>query len=47
MNIYWKVSLRDVHWNQLKTENIETLYLLSGFKEPVQIDYKKAITFMD
>ena len=25
-------------WNQLKSENIETLYLLSALKEPVQID---------
>ena len=43
MNIYWKQSLRDVPGSQLKSENIETLYLLSALKEPVQIDYKKAI----
>ena len=38
-NTYWKQSLRAVPWNQLKSENIETLYLFSALKEPVQIDY--------
>ena len=32
MNNYWKQSLRCVPWNQLKSENIETLYLLSSQK---------------
>ena len=45
MNIYRKQSLRGgVPWNQLKKENIETLYPL---KEPVQIDYKKACSAME
>ena len=30
MNIIRKQSLRGVPWNQLKSENIETLYLLSA-----------------
>ena len=42
MNIYRKQSLRGVPSNQLKSENIEILYLLSALKEPVQIDCKKA-----
>ena len=40
MNIYWEES------NQVKSENIETLYLLSALKEPVQIDYEKACSVM-
>ena len=47
MDIYRKQSLRGVPWNQLKSENIETLYLLSALKEPVQIDYKKACSVME
>ena len=42
MNIYQSQSLRSVPWNQLKSENTETLYLLSAMKEAVQIDSKKA-----
>ena len=47
MNIHWKQSLRDFIWNQLKSENIETLYLLSAFKQLVQIDYKKVYSVME
>ena len=46
MNIYWKQSLRGVPLNQVKSENLETLYLLSALKEPVQIDYEKACSVM-
>ena len=45
ININWKQSLRVVPWNQLKSENIETLYLLSTWKESVQIDNKKACCY--
>ena len=41
LNIYRKQSLRVVLWNHFKSGNIETLYLLSALKEPVQINYKK------
>ena len=41
MSIYRKQLLRGVPWNQLKSENTKTLYLLSALKEPVPI-YKKA-----
>lgn len=37
MNIYQKESLRPVPWNQLKSDNIETLQLLSELEEPVLI----------
>ena len=47
MNIYWKQSLRGVPWNQLKSVNIETLYLMIALKEPAQIDYKKAWSIME
>ena len=47
MNIYRKQSLRDVPWNQLKSDNIETLYLLSALKRPVQNDYKIACFVME
>ena len=40
LNIYRKQSLRVVLWNHFKSGNIETLYLLSALKEPVQINYK-------
>ena len=42
MNIYQKQLTRGVPWNQLKSENIEILYLLSTLKEPVQINNKKS-----
>ena len=45
MSTYWKQSLRGVPWNQLKSGNIETLYILSALKEPVQIYYKKACSY--
>ena len=47
MNIYMKQSLKGVPWNQLKSENVETLYLLSALKEPVQMDCKKACSVME
>ena len=37
----WELSLRAVPWNQLKSESIETLYLLSALKTPSLI-HKKA-----
>ena len=46
MNIYSKQSLSGIPGNQLKSENIPTLYLFSALKEPVQIDYKKARSVM-
>ena len=45
MSTYWKQSLRGVPWNQLKSGNIETLYILSALKEPVQIYYKKGCSY--
>ena len=36
-----------VPWNQLKSENIEILYLLWALKELVQMDYKKACCVME
>ena len=47
MNIYQKQSLRGVHWTQLKSDNIETLYDLSALKEPVQIDCKNTCSLME
>ena len=47
MNIYRKQSLRDVPWNQLKSDNTETLYLLSALKGPVQNDYEIACFVME
>ena len=38
MNIYQAQALTGVPSNQLKRENIETLYLLSALKETVQIN---------
>ena len=46
-SICLKESLRDVPWNQLKSENTETLYFLSALKEPEQIDYKKASSILE
>ena len=43
MKIYQNQSLRGVPWNQLESENIKTLYLLSALKEPVQINRDKSI----
>ena len=47
MNIYRKQCLIGVPWNQIKSENIESLYLLSALKETVQIYYKKACSVME
>ena len=47
MDTYQKWLLRGAPWNQLKSENIETWYLLSALKEPVQIDYKEAWPVME
>ena len=44
---YWKQSPRGIPWNQLKSENIKILYLLSALKGSVQIDYKKAWSIME
>ena len=33
MNIYQKQSLSGVPWNQLKSESIDILYLLSALKK--------------
>ena len=41
-NIYRKQSLGGAPWNEIKSENIEILYLLSVLKESVKISYKKA-----
>ena len=41
MNIDGKQWPRGVSWNQIMSEKIDTLYLLSALKEPVQIDYEK------
>ena len=41
INTHCKQSLRGGPCNLLKSGNIETLYLLSELKEPVQIDYKR------
>ena len=46
MNMF-VMNMRVVPWNQLKSENIETLYLLSALKEPLQINYKKACSAME
>ena len=47
MNIYQKQKLRGVPGNQLHSEMIESLYLLSTLKEPVHIDYKRACSVME
>ena len=47
MNMYGKQSLRVVPWNQINFENIETFYLLSASKEPVQIYYMMASSVME
>ena len=45
MNIYRKPTLGGITWNQLKSENIETLCPLSALEVPVEIDYKKACCY--
>ena len=47
MNIYQKQLLREVPWNQPKSENIKILYRPSALKEPVQINCKKACSIME
>ena len=41
----WELSLRAVPWNQLKSESIETLYILSALKTPLSM-YKKACSVL-
>ena len=47
MNIYQKQALRDAPWNQLRSENIETLYLSKALVKLGQIDYKKVYSVME
>ena len=39
-------AVKEVFFEINLNQNIETLYLLSALKEPVQIDYKKAWSVM-
>ena len=36
MNFFWKQLLRGAPWNQLKSENTETLHLLTALKEIIR-----------
>ena len=47
MNIYGIQSPRGVPWNQIKSENVKTLFLFSALKEPAQVDCKKACSVME
>ena len=47
INIYVKQSMRCAPSNQLKSENVETLYLKWIEKTTRKIDYKKACSLMN
>ena len=47
MNIYGNQTLTRCSFNQIKSENNETLYLLSALKKSVHFDYKKASSAME